>query len=70
LTAWQKPDINSSKKSTDAMIVTNQARPRINIQGLPYIFKNNNSIVDAIIQKINNGELKYLSPLNIFQSPK
>jgi hypothetical protein len=52
------------------MIVTNQARPRINIQGLPYIFKNNNSIVDAIIQKINNGELKYLSPLNIFQSPK
>jgi hypothetical protein len=30
----------------------------------------NNSIADAIIEKINNGELKYLSPLNIFQSPK
>ena len=29
----------------------------------------NNSIADAIMVKLNNGELKYLSPLDLSQSP-
>ncbi|GDX41953.1 hypothetical protein LBMAG22_04820 [Bacteroidota bacterium] len=29
----------------------------------------NNSIANAVIDKLNNGELKYLSPLNHIQSP-